>query len=385
MKSVACYCHDFLKPDMLHVYRQIVSLKKWKPFVICQKRENAAMFPFSDKSTTVLPKPPWRWLRRQWAKHVRRAPLTISTDRVIELLKEVHRHDSEVVHIYFGHIAIQLLPFIQACPKPVVVSFHGADVGVDVKKPAARAALEEIFRRSTLILARSESLLEGLRQLGCPAEKLRLQRTGIPLNEWPFELRAWPEDGAWHWLQACRLVPKKGLRTTLAAFRIVSEKFPQARLTLAGDGPMREELKSLAAEWGLMDRVHFTGFLSQDDLRKLTYQAHLFLHPSETPADGNREGVPNSMLEAMASGLPVLATRHGGIPEAVTHGESGWLVAEGDAASLAQGAMEIMQQRPLYESMARAASATVMGKFERVTQTAILESYYDAASALASR
>ena len=385
MKSVACYCHDFLKPDMQHVYRQIVSLKGWKPFVICQKRENAATFPFSDKSTTVLPKPPWRWIRRQWARHVRHAPLTISTGRVIDLLKEVHRHDSEVVHIYFGHIAIQLLPFIQACPKPVVVSFHGADVGVDVEKPAARAALGEIFRRSTLILARSESLMEGLRQLGCPAEKLRLQRTGIPLKEWPFQLRPWPENGAWHWLQACRLVPKKGLRTTLAAFRTVAEKFPQARLTLAGDGPMREELESLAATWGLKDRVHFPGFLSQTDLRKLTYVAHLFLHPSETPGDGNREGVPNSMLEAMASGLPVLATRHGGIPEAVTQGHSGWLVAEGDTASLAQGAMEIMQQRPLYESMASAASATVMKNFERITQTAILESYYEEVSALTAR
>ena len=385
MKSVACYCHDFLKPDMLHVYRQIVSLKEWKPFVICQKRENAATFPFSDKSTTVLPKPPWRWIRRQWAKHVRRAPLTISTGRVIELLKEVYRHDSEVVHIYFGHIAIQLLPFIQACPKPVVVSFHGADVGVDAEKPAARAALEEIFRRSTLILARSESLMEGLRQLGCPPEKLRLQRTGIPLNEWPLQLRSWPDHGAWHWMQACRLVPKKGLRTTLAAFRLVAEKFPQARLTIAGDGPMREELESLVAQSGLKDRVQFPGFLSQADLRKLTYQAHLFLHPSETPADGNREGVPNSMLEAMASGLPVLATRHGGIPEAVTHGESGWLVAEGDAASLAQGALEIMSQRPLYESMAKSANAAVVEKFARGRQTAILESYYDEASSVNPR
>jgi len=186
-------------------------------------------------------------------------------------------------------------------------------------------------------------------------------------------------------MQACRLVPKKGLRTTLAAFRMVAEKFPHARLTLAGDGPMREELESLVAQWGLKDRVQFPGFLSQADLRKLTYQAHLFLHPSETPADGNREGVPNSMLEAMASGLPVLATRHGGIPEAVTHGESGWLVAEGDAASLAQGALEIMQQPRLYESMARAASATVMKKFERVRQTAVLESFYEESCALAVR
>lgn len=383
MRSVACYCHDFLKPDMQHVYRQIVSLQTWKPVVICQKRENRAAFPFSDKSTTVLSKPPWRWLRGQWAKRVRHAPYMISTGRVIEIMKEVYRHDSEVAHIYFGHIAVQLLPFIQACPKPVVVSFHGADVGVETASPAWRAALLEVFQRSTLILARSESLLDGLAQLGCPPEKLRLQRTGIPLYDWAFAERQWPADGAWHWLQACRLVPKKGLRTTLAAFRKVAESFPSTRLTFAGDGPLRSELAALAAEWGLQQRVHFSGFLSQAELRTLAYQAHLFLHPSETPADGNREGVPNSMLEAMASGLPVLATRHGGIPEAVEHDLSGVLVAEGDSAALAAAALELMRSPDRYAAMAHAASASVAKTYERTHQTAILESYYDEAAKVA--
>ena len=380
MKSVACYCHDFLKADMQHVYRQIVSLQTWKPVVICQKRENAELFPFSPKSTAILPKPRWRWVRRQWAKHVQRVPQSISTDRVIAILKEVYRYDSEVVHIYFGHIAVQLLPFIMACPKPVVVSFHGADVGVDVVQPVWREALETIFRKSALILARSESLLDGLRQLGCPPEKLRLQRTGIPLGDWPFTPRAWPDNGAWRWLQACRLVPKKGLRTTLNAFRELAESFPQASLTFAGDGPMRQELIALAAEWGLQDRVHFPGFLAQPELRTLMYQSHLFIHPSETPANGNREGVPNSMLEAMSSGLPVLATHHGGIPEAVEHDLSGWLVKEGDATALADGARQIMQQPERYASMAQAARRAVADKFERHRQTEILESYYNEAA-----
>jgi colanic acid/amylovoran biosynthesis glycosyltransferase len=378
--TVACYCHDFLKADMQHVYRQIVSMQRWKPVVICQKREHADVFPFSEKSTSVLPKPPWRWWRRNWYKHIKRQPLQISTGRVIAIMKEIYRYDADVVHVYFGHMAIQLLPLLKTCPKPVVVSFHGADVGVDVAQPAMRAALEGVFTHARLVLGRSESLLEGLRALGCPAEKLRLQRTGVPLADWPYQERPWPTNGEWHLLQACRLVAKKGLRATMTAFREIQSTHPNARLTIIGDGPMRAELTLLAKDWGLENAVHFPGFLNQSDLRAAVQSAHIFLHPSETPADGNREGVPNAMLEAMATGLPVLGTYHGGIPEAITHDVSGWLVPEGDAAGLAAGALAIMSSAAKYRAMAAAAHLEVATKFARAPQTAILEGYYDEAA-----
>jgi colanic acid/amylovoran biosynthesis glycosyltransferase len=219
-----------------------------------------------------------------------------------------------------------------------------------------------------------------LEKLGCPPQKLRLQRTGIPLDAWPFVARPFPSEGAWHFVQACRLVPKKGLRTTLRAFSEIAGRYPKATLTLAGNGPLLEELRAAAATAGLADRIHFPGFLDQEALRQLIYSAHAFFHPSETPADGNREGVPNALLEAMASGLPVLATHHGGIPEAVTHGQSGYLVPEGDAPALAQAALDLLADSSRYQTMAASARAEVSTKFERGAQTAILETYYDEAA-----
>ena len=382
--TVACYCQDFLKPDMQHVHRQIMSLSRWQPAVITQKREHADQFPFPDerKRLKVLPPLPWRNLRRAWFRHVKRAPLVIPASRVHRLIYESMRFDAKVVHIFFGHIGVQLLPFIAASPRPVVVSFHGADVGVDAERPAWRAALQQVFQRSVLILARSESLLDSLEKLGCPRQKLRLQRTGIPLDAWPFLARPQPADGAWHFVQACRLVPKKGLRTTLQAFAEIAGRYPNSTLTLAGDGPLREALRHAAVSAGLADKVRFPGFLDQDALRRLIYSAHAFFHPSETPADGNREGVPNALLEAMASGLPILATQHGGIPEAVTHGASGHLVPEGDAPALAHAALDLLADASRYQTMSAAARAEVSTKFERGAQTAILESYYDEAAAM---
>lgn len=367
---------------MQHVHRQIMSLTRWQPAVITQKRENADRFPFPNekKRLTALPPLPWRNLRRAWFKHVKQSPVMIPPSRVHRLIYESLRFDAKVVHIFFGHIGVQLLPFIAASPRPVVVSFHGADVGVDAQRPAWRAALQQVFQHSTLILARSESLLEGLEKLGCPPEKLRLQRTGIPLDAWPFQSRPQPADGAWHFVQACRLVPKKGLRTTLRAFQEIAVHYPNSTLTLAGDGPLLEELRSAAATAGLAARVKFPGFLDQEPLRQLIYSGHAFFHPSETPADGNREGVPNALLEAMASGLPVLATNHGGIPEAVTHGQSGFLAAEGDAPALARAALDLLADPARYQTMSHAACAEVSAKFERGAQTAILESYYDEAA-----
>lgn len=381
MPTVACYCQDFLKPDMQHVHRQIVSLSRWTPAVITQKRENADRFPFPNEKRNLSVLPPLRWKnwRRFWFKQVKRQPLMIPHSRVRRLIYEVMRLEAEVTHVFFGHIAVQLLPFLQACPRPVVVSFHGADVGVDTGNGPWREALREVFRCSTLVLARSESLLEGLRGLGCPPEKLRLQRTGISLDAWPFVPRTPPVDGAWHFSQACRLVPKKGLRTTLTAFTEIAKTWPKARLTLAGDGPLLAELQASAAAAGLADRVSFPGFLNQDQLRTLVYDSHVFFHPSETPADGNREGVPNALLEAMASGLPVLATTHGGIPEAVAHGVSGFLAEERDADALAKAVLSFLPDTDRYAALGAAASQEVSAKFERAAQTVILEGYYDEA------
>jgi colanic acid/amylovoran biosynthesis glycosyltransferase len=384
MPVVASYCADFLKADMQHVYRQLSDLGRWEARVITHRRENEVLFPWPAKRVRVLAKPPWRWARRVWHRSIRRAPFVPPTlGEVTEFLYQVRRFEANVLHIYFGHQAVRWLPVVQTCPVPVVVSFHGADVGVGV----APADLRRVFRHATLVLARSDALLADLEAHGCPRAKLRLQRTGVPLDFWspPAESRLLPPpDGAWQCVQACRFVEKKGLTTTLRAFAEIGRDFPGARLVLIGEGPLRESLTGLAAGLGVGDRVRFTGFLEPAAVRDVLQASHLFFHPSETPPDGNREGVPNSLLEAMATGLPALATRHGGIPEAVTDGVSGHLVAERDAPALAAAALGLLRDPARLAAMGAAARAEVMEKFERRAQTAVLEACYDVAAATRS-
>ena len=371
---VASYCATFLKPEMLHIYRQITALRRFRPVVITQKREEAERFPFDD--ITIVPKPSTHFLRRIWFRQIRDVPWTISPRETAMLIRVLEAKRADLLHVYFGHIAVHLLPLIEQWPKPSIVSFHGADVMVDLEKPAYRAATLRMFASARLVLARAESLRRALVSLGCPENKIRLQRTGIPLSEIEFHPRAFPQNGQWHLLQAGRLIEKKGFRTSLRAFAEFARRYPAAEFTIAGEGPLLPELKNLATKLGVADRVTFTGFLAQPDLRAQFYRAHLFLHPSETGSDGNQEGVPNSMLEAMASGLPVFATNHGGIPEAIHHRLSGILIAERDADGLARELIAAAENPEFLAAIAQRGATAVAERFEQEVQVRQLEDYY---------
>ncbi len=363
---------------MLHIYRQLCAVRRFSLTVFTQKRENADRFPFAE--VVEVPHGDWRWLRRIVQKQILGQPLLLSRPESNRLLDAIRSRDCALLHVFFGNVGVQLLPLLRDPRQrvPAIVSFHGADVLVELDRKSYHDAVQEVCDRATLVLARSRSLVDALVRLGCPPEKIRLNRTGIPLEEFPYTERA-EAAGKFRLFQACRLIEKKGLPTTLRAFANFVRTFPDSRLTLAGEGPLEPALRQLAAELGVTERVEFPGFLTQDDLRRRLYAAHLFLHPSELGRDGNQEGVPNSLLEAMATGLPVFATTHGGIPEAVVHGVSGWLVPEGDHAALGRALVEMASDPARLTAMGAAAARSVAADFDAAVQARNLEDCYEEA------
>ena len=359
---------------MWHIYRQITALHRVRPIVLAQKREQIERFPFEP--VYLVGKPATHFLRRFWFRQLLDEPWQISRVELEALLQILNRSQARLLHIYFGHIAVHLLPLIRAWPQPSIVSFHGADVLVEMNKPAFRQATETMLGAVQRVLVRSSSLGKALTDLGCDPARIAIVRTGIPLREFAFRARSHPPDGAWRFLQACRLIPKKGLPTSLRAFALFVARHPEATFQIAGEGPLLEELQNLACQLGIEKQVRFLGLISQDQLRELYYSSHAFLHPSETGRDGNQEGVPNSMLEAMATGLPVFATTHGGIPEAVEHGVSGRLVPEGEHEALARALLETVESPDSLAALARAGAEAVAQKFDQLTQVRRLEEIY---------
>ena len=283
------------------------------------------------------------------------------------LARLLERRGADLMHIYFGHTGVHLLPFIERWDKPCVVSFHGADVAkkTDIRDYGVEVAAVVSKRSRWSWRARSRWPIDWLvwdaRRKNCGsiarACRCRNFRTCAAKR---------PRDGHWRLLQACRLIPKKGVATTLCAFAIFQKRISERR---AGHRRQRSAAtrisKNSRKSWGSASKVHFHGFLSQAELRDLYAQSHLFLHPSETPPDQNQEGIPNSVLEAMATGLPVAATRHGGIPEAVEHGRSGLLVDERDFEALANAMKEITRSPSAFREMGLLGSEFVAANFEQ--------------------
>jgi len=357
---------------MLHIYRQITGLNQCAPVVIAQKRENAARYPFEP--VHIVSKPRTHFLRRFWFRQLRDQPWQISEAELSELLSVLSETRARLLHIYFGHIGVHLLPLIRAWKHPSIVSFHGADVMVDMDKPAYREVTLQMLDAVTLVLVRSESLRRAVVDLGCDPEKIEIQRTGIPLEEFPIRDRTVPKNGEWRFVQAGRLIEKKGLPVTLRAFEVFVRQYPNATLTIAGEGPLLRKLETLARE--LKISVLFTGFVSQDRLREIYYRSHIFLHPSQTGRDGNQEGIPNSMLEAMATGLPVFATEHGGIPEAIEHGVSGVLVPERDEFALVETLLDAVQDPGFLSRIAQSGAEAVRKNFDLSNEAQRLDEIY---------
>jgi len=363
----ALFCATFLKPEMLHIYRHVQGLRNFRPLVLAQKTEGE----WPVERLEVVPRSPWRFVARGLEKYAGGKPWQITSGEADHLLRAMGA--AAVSHVFFGNVAVHLLPWLRRCQAPVIVSFHGSDVTGAIATPAYRTALEEVFALAAFVPCRSAQLAAEVERLGGPPEKLRLMRTILPEIE--FRPRHPPSDGAWRIVQAARLVPKKGIATALRAFAIFAATYPLATFAIAGAGPMEEELRALARELDIDARVEFVGFLSQDALAGLFAISHIFLHPSET-VGGDVEGVPNAMLEAMAGGLPVVATRHGGIPEVVTDGQDGLLCGERNVPEIAAALRRLAAEPDFYRSLAARAAQSVREQFSPERQVAAVEEIY---------
>jgi len=377
MPTVASYCTTFLKPEMLHIYRQITGLRAWQTFVITKERKCEDLYPMPEGGIELAPTVRSNFIRRFWLKYIKREPAIVYRGEYGVLANLLNRRHADLLHVYFGHTGVHLLPFLQRWPKASVVSFHGMDVQAREYDPSYEPRLRELLQTTTLVLARSHSLLDRLRELGCPDEKLRVNRTGIPLDQFPQVQRSVPTDGAWRFVQACRLIEKKGLDDALQAFARFVQTHPLAHFTIAGEGPLLESLTTLCGQLGITGNVTFAGFLKGRALCDLFHASHIFIHPSRITEDGNQEGIPNAMLEAMATGLPVIATLHGGIPEAVRKDVTGLLVPERDVEGLHASMVQLTSG--LWPTMSEAAAADVRDQFESTAQIAKLEAVYDEA------
>ncbi len=258
--------------------------------------------------------------------------------------------------------ALRELGLIQG---PIATVFHGKDMSAYLKK-RSRDAYAGLFERGDLFLPISEFWREKLIALGAPKEKTIVHRMGVDTTRFVETPRTLKEGQPVRFVGVGRMVEKKGFDDALAALaqmRSASDA-PTATLTLIGDGPLRITLEAQASRLGLSDAVRFTGLLQHAKVAEMLGEAHVFVLPSRTARSGDMEGIPVALMEAMAQGLPVLATRHSGTPELVEHGVSGLLCAEGDRDALAANMLAFARMPERWAAMGAAGAAKVRAEFD---------------------
>lgn len=257
-------------------------------------------------------------------------------------LARPRQYDALVAH--FGPNAMAALKAIDSgmVKAPLVPVFHGFDVTKHVCEKGDGVYCR-LFDRSAACLAISDRWAARLAELGCPDGKIRVHRVGIDVSAADFKPRTRiPADGALRLLSVARLVEKKGIEFGIRAAAIASRHVPLS-YTIIGDGPLLPSLRSLAAECGVSHLVRFAGPLPEQEVNLRMAESDILLAPSVTASDGDEEGIPVVIMEAMALGLPVIATRHSGIPELVEDAVTGFLVPERDVDGLASKILQVKE------------------------------------------
>jgi colanic acid/amylovoran biosynthesis glycosyltransferase len=246
---------------------------------------------------------------------------------------------------------------------PIATVFHGKDMSAYLEKRSTNA-YGLLFKRGDLFLPISAFWREKLIALGAPADKIMVHRMGVDTARFVETPRTLKAGEAVRFIGVGRMVEKKGFDDALAAFAKMRGGMgaPPATLTLIGDGPLRRSLEAQAS--GLNDAVRFTGLLPHAKVEEMLRESHVFVLPSRTSKSGDMEGIPVALMEAMAQGLPVLATRHSGTPELVEHDVSGLLCAEGDRDALAANMLAFAKAPDRWAAMGAAGAAKVRADFD---------------------
>jgi glycosyltransferase involved in cell wall biosynthesis len=292
----------------------------------------------------------------------------------------VRCHHPDVVLAEFGFHAIRVMHVARWSGVPLVVHFRGSDASSESKFRRLEQRYRQLMHVASGFIVKSIPMSSTLQSLGAPAALVLISPSGADAA---LFRGASPETAPPMFLAVGRFVPKKGPLLTIAAFERLLSQLPESlasacRLVMVGDGPMLEEAKGLVRQQSLTTQVRFAGVLPPTEIAALMRQVRGFVQHSLVAPDGDSEGSPVAVMEAQLSGLPVVATRHAGIPEVVMDGSTGILVEEGDVQAMANAMAQLVRNPQLAARLGAAGQ-------ERMSLNFTVEHHLAAVSALLHR
>ncbi len=261
--------------------------------------------------------------------------------KVVRLLKE---NNIQVVLAEYGTVAAKAFPLIKTLGIPMVVHFHGSDAYKHKHLQRYRTVYQSMFSYAQAIVAVSVDMQQQLIHLGASPKKVHHNVYGIDLSKFTTTMNQYDSQRI---LMVGRFVEKKAPYLCLLAFQRVLDQFPKAKLIIIGDGELLDICQRIATALKITDNAEFLGAMPHQAVKEEMQKACFFIQHSVVAPSGDSEGTPNTILEAGAMGLPIVSTKHAGIKDVVLHGETGFLVEEGDMMGMADYISKLLSDTQL--------------------------------------
>ena len=290
-------------------------------------------------------------------KILKKTPAFFQTQSLINFLQ--HKQ-CEVVLAEYGITGVCIMDACKEAGIPLVVHFHGYDAYDRSILDKFGEAYKILFEQASAVIAVSRAMERQLIDLGVSKSKLIYNPYGVDISLFaPADVAA----SAPQFVTIGRFVDKKAPYLTLLAFQKVVDVCPEAKLTMIGDGYLLEACKQIAKTIGIAKNVEFTGLMNHREIAAILSKARAFLQHSVQTSYGDSEGTPLAILEAGATAIPVISTRHAGIPDVVIHEQTGLLVEEGDVDGMARNIITLAKDTDLASKLGKAARERIVEKF----------------------
>jgi glycosyltransferase involved in cell wall biosynthesis len=369
-RNVLVYRDTLLPPSETFVLSQGEGLPEFKALYVGSRRVDGIEVP-SERSYFISD-----GSRLGRCREILFKVLGVVPSSMHEMLK---RLQPVLVHAHFGPDGVMAQTFARSLHLPLIVTFHGYDA--TTKDHFAKRSFflhrnyirkrKYLLKNCSQVIAVSEFIKGKLLELGVPEEKIVVHYIGIDTNKFEPVPQIHREPIV---LFVGRLVEKKGCTYLIQAMKDVQASFPDAELVVIGDGPLRRQLEGEADK--SLRKFRFLGVKPHHVVKEWMNRAKVFSVPSIAAESGDAEGFGLVFAEAQAMGVPVVSFQSGGIPEAVSHGETGFLVPEKDWEGLAEYINLLFNDDVLRKRMSDAARARVTAKFDLKRQNEILEQIY---------
>ncbi len=363
------------------VYHHIHELsKQYTLWPLCLRRENEAQFKYDRVKVLPHRRNRWvRWRRRFNARY--RQQLSYHDPLLARVLQtKISECTPDIIHCHFGIQALWIIDNLKT-NIPVLITFHGYDASTLLRDPAYLMKMQQVLALPNVYCHFvADALLQNMINAGIQPRHAKIIHLGIDTRQ--FQPHQRDKQSVFTFLQIARFVEKKGHALTLRAYHRFLQSNPaqSTRLILAGDGPEREKMQQLAKTLGIKQHVEFPGWVQPSEAIDLMQQADVFVQHSITSARGDTEGLPTTLMEAMAMELPIISTQHSGIPELVKP-EHGLLVAERDITAfsqcfskmLGQSRRSVNRQHILAEFDLRVYLKRLVNYYQQIIQTPVNE------------